>query len=232
MTAVVGAIPLLLEAAEIDNTDAQPAAVGTLANLATESDIKLLIVQKGLHPLLRLLRSRDIAVKAHACRALFAIAANDDNKIAISDAGGLDLLLECMQVGNIQVQINAAGKNSSHLSSLCTYGFILGALANLAIHPLNKPKLVKSGALHILHTMAYSDYDKVQRQVARCLFALAAHADNRKHLVKTRCLTSLVYMLSTPNDEVQRNAAGILLCFLMLTLKHFQIRGNREHCDV
>lgn len=68
----------------------------------------------GLKPLLRLLRSHDIAVKAHACRALFAIAANDENKLAISDAGGLSLLLECMTVGNVQVQVNAAGKHIFH----------------------------------------------------------------------------------------------------------------------
>lgn len=105
-----GAIPLLFKAATLDNSECQPAAVGTLANLATESDIKFIIVKRGLKELLRLLRSDDIAVKAHACRALFAIAANDDNKLAISEAGGLSLLLECMMVGNVQVQVNAAGK--------------------------------------------------------------------------------------------------------------------------
>jgi len=189
-----GAVPLLLEAA-LEANSAQPNAVGTLANLATESDIKLIIVSKyqGLKPILSLLRSEDATVKAHACRALFAIAANDDNKLAIAQAGGLPLLLECMGSSSVAVQINAAG-----------------ALANLAIHPYNKPKLVEGGALAIMKRMAFSESDKVQRQVARCLFALAAHTENRKHIVESGCISALAYMLCIQKEEVQRNAAGAL----------------------
>mmetsp|Transcript_2740 Transcript_2740/g.3108 ORF Transcript_2740/g.3108 Transcript_2740/m.3108 type:complete len:1037 (+) Transcript_2740:792-3902(+) len=189
-----GAVPLLLSAA-LEKNSAQPNAVGTLANLATESDIKLIIVSKyhGLEPILSLLKSEDTTVKAHACRALFAIAANDDNKLAIAEAGGLPLLLDCMSSSNIAVQINAAG-----------------ALANLAIHPYNKPKLVEGGALVIMKRMAYSESDKVQRQIARCLFALAAHTENRRCMVDTNCISALAYMLCIPKEEVQRNAAGAL----------------------
>mmetsp|Transcript_9793 Transcript_9793/g.17246 ORF Transcript_9793/g.17246 Transcript_9793/m.17246 type:complete len:1197 (-) Transcript_9793:84-3674(-) len=187
-----GALPLLIQCA-LEETDGQCAAIGTLANLATETDIKRSIVQdfNGLKPLLQLLDSREESILTHACRALFAIAANDENKKAIAKAGGLPRLLACMDWPADSVRMNAAG-----------------ALANLAIHPINKLKLVELGALAKLRALAYSSNSKIQRQVARCLFALAAHVDNRKAIIDGFCLTALVRLLNSENSDVQLNAAG------------------------
>jgi len=189
-----GALPHLIEAAQ-EPSDGQCAAVGTLANLATESDIKRAIVRQynGLKPLLRLLTANDTSILTHACRALFAIAANDENKLAITREGGLPLLLDCMNSVCDAVRMNAAG-----------------ALANLAIHPVNKLKLVERGALGHLRNLAYSNNCKIQRQVARCLFALAAHVENRKAILDERCLTALVHLLRSNNFDVQVNAAGAI----------------------
>ena len=189
-----GALSKLLEAS-LEESDGQCAAIGTLANLATEPDIKRAIVQDhdGLGPLLKLLESTDESILTHACRALFAIAANDENKISIAKAGGLPLLLSCMDWPSDSVRMNAAG-----------------ALANLAIHPVNKLKLVKFGALNKLRGMAMSANIKIQRQVARCLFALAAHVENRKAIIVEKCLPSLVRLLNSSNPDVQLNAAGAI----------------------
>ncbi|GBG32153.1 Importin subunit alpha-8 [Hondaea fermentalgiana] len=189
-----GALPFLIEASQVPS-DGQCAAVGTLANLATEVDIKRAIVRKynGLKPLLGLLRSNDTSILTHACRALFAIAANDENKLAITHEGGLPLLLDCMNSVCDAVRMNAAG-----------------ALANLAIHPVNKLKLVERGALTHLRNLAFSGNCKIQRQVARCLFALAAHVENRKAILEENCLAALVHLLRSANFDVQVNAAGAI----------------------
>lgn len=189
-----GALPHLIEASQ-HPSDGQCAAVGTLANLATETEIKRAIVceHNGLKPLLELLRSNDTSILTHACRALFAIAANDENKLAITDANGLPLLVNCMVSVCDAVRMNATG-----------------AIANLAIHPVNKRKLVEGGVLPHLRNLAFFPNAKIQRQVARCLFALAAHSENRKAILEERCLEALVVLLNSSSTDVQVNAAGAI----------------------
>jgi len=184
----------LIEMITLEN-ECQCAVVGTLANLATEVETKRTIVSvyHGLAPLLEVLSSEDLGVLTHACRALFALAANDDNKLEIREAGGLGLLLNCLNVPCESVRMNAAG-----------------ALANLAIHPGNKLKLVEAGILSYLREFALSTNIKILRQVARCLFALAAHVDNRHRIIEENCLPSILHLMRSQNTEVQINAAGAI----------------------
>lgn len=191
-----GALPLLLIAAKDNSKIArQSAAIGTLANLATETDIKRSIVQdyNGLIPLLNLLNSTDESILTHACRALFAIAANDENKLAIAEAGGLIKLLECITYPSESVRMNATG-----------------ALANLAIHTENKLSIVQYGALSKLYSLSYSNNPKIKRQVARCFFALAALNKNRASMIEEGCLKALVHLLHSDSNDVQLNAAGAI----------------------
>ena len=61
-------------------------------------------------------------------------------------------------------------------------------MANLAIEKKNKLKIVQHGGLGPLIELAFSDRDRVQRQVARGLFALAAHPDIRPGIaIRTDC---------------------------------------------
>jgi vacuolar protein 8 len=170
-------------------------AVGAIANLATSNENKDEIVNlDGLPTLVQLIGSSDNSqVSQHACRALFALAANDHNKLAIVAAGALPALTRCLRSHSVHVQWNAAG-----------------AIANLAIEPLNKAKIVAGGALQPLITLASSENEKILRQVVRALFALAADAALRETIEREQALPALISLLHTESVEVHRNALGAL----------------------
>ena len=182
-------------------------AIGAIANLATSPENKFDIVKRsGLTPLIEAILSVDTNVFQeldaqksldsmcqHSCRALFALSANDDNKLLIEQAGGLRPLVRCLRARSWHIQWHAAG-----------------AVANLAIEKKNKLKIVQHGGLEPLIELAFSDRDRVQRQVARGLFALAAHPDIRPGIVDSNGLQALNHLLSSHHEEVQRNAVGAI----------------------
>ena len=146
-------------------------AIGAIANLATSPENKITIVQQnGLTPLIEAIESagtnvfQEIDVQKslnsmsqHSCRALFALSASDKNKILIERQGGLRPLISSLTARSWHIQWHAAG-----------------AVANLAIEKQNKLKIIQHGGLEPLIRLAFSDRDRVQRQVARGLFALVS----------------------------------------------------------
>jgi len=182
-------------------------AIGAIANLATSPKNKINIVsQNGLVPLIEAIESagtnvfQEIDVQRsldsmcqHSCRALFALSANDENKILIEKKGALRPLINSLRARSWHVQWHAAG-----------------AIANLAIEKSNKLKIIHHGGLEPLIELAFSDSDRVQRQVARGLFALAAHPEIRPGICDLNGLQALNHLLGSHHEEVQRNAVGAI----------------------
>ena len=143
-------------------------ATGAVANLATNAEYKQRIVAEGgLDPMIALTRSRYDKAWFHSCRGLFALAADDGNKLLIVKAGGLRPLVERLS--------DDAG---THVQ-----WYAAGAVANLAIHPDLKLRIAEEGGLQRLIALAHSDNERVVRQVVRGLFALAAKTEVRHLMV-------------------------------------------------
>jgi HEAT repeat protein len=164
-----------------------------VANLATNAEYKQRIVAEGgLDPMIALTRSRYDKAWFHSCRGLFALAADDGNKLLIVKAGGLRPLVERLS--------DDAG---THVQ-----WYAAGAVANLAIHPDLKLRIAEEGGLQRLIALAHSDNERVVRQVVRGLFALAAKTEVRHLMVEAGALFPLVRLLGAESVDIQRNAAG------------------------
>ena len=155
-------------------------ALGALANFAVNSVNKNLIVDHGaLAPIVDTLeRTQKDNARQHACRCLFALASDNENKhairAAIVAAGALRPLIQCLRHDSSHVQWHAAG-----------------ALANLSLDASSKSKIVAHGGLEAMVELAVSsDSDKVQRQVARGIFALTCKAEIRERVVACGGLVS------------------------------------------
>jgi hypothetical protein len=149
-------------------------ALGALANFAVMLANKRLIVDSGaLAPIVDTLEhtQKDNA-RQHACRCLFALSSDNQNKhvirASIVVAGAIRPLVQCLRHASSHVQWHAAG-----------------ALANLSLDSSSKVKIVAHGGLEAMVELAISSRsDKVKRQIARGIFALTCKTEVRERLVK------------------------------------------------
>ena len=175
-------------------------ALGALANFAVSSNNKLLIVEHGaLAAIVDILNhtGKDNALQ-HACRCLFALGSDHENKkyvrSSIVSAGALRPLVQCLRHASSHVQWHAAG-----------------ALANLSLDSSTKSRIVAHGGLEAMCELATtSRSDKVHRQVARGIFALTCRTEVRARLVKCGGLAPMVRLLSSKQKDLRRDAAGAL----------------------
>jgi hypothetical protein len=102
----------LLTCVSDENEQLRLNAVGTLANMATNKGNKSILVELGaLKALITLMRMTDNdRILQHVCRALFALAADDEIKTAVVQSGGLLPLIRCLRSNSTHVQWHASGE--------------------------------------------------------------------------------------------------------------------------
>ena len=175
-------------------------AMGALANFAVSPTSKLVILNS--HAIERIVRvleqSPATNMRQHACRALFALASDSSSKHnirqAIVQAGALRPLIKSLRHSSSHVQWHAAG-----------------ALANLSLDSRNKLHVMNKGGIESFVEVAlHSTSDKVQRQIARALFALTCKAEISERLVREGGLTPLVRLLGSRHKDIKRDAAGAI----------------------
>ncbi|GLC67068.1 hypothetical protein PLESTF_000511500 [Pleodorina starrii] len=145
--------------------------------------------------LVGLLDSRTAKIQIKAARSLMTLAANDANRAAISQAGGIPPLVKLLDSSDTGVQQWAAG-----------------ALSNLAYeNDANRVAIAQAGGIPTLVKLLDSSDNGVQQWAAGALAKRACeNNNNRAAIAQAGGIPPLVKLLNSSDTGVQQWAAGAL----------------------
>ncbi|KAJ8661318.1 hypothetical protein O0I10_003068 [Lichtheimia ornata] len=175
------------------DVEVQRPASAALANLAVNTENKLLIVKLGgLEQLIRQMGSPSVEVQCNAVGCITNLATHDDNKVRIAKSDALRLLVDLARSKDQRVQRNATG-----------------ALLNMTHTQDNRQQLVNAGAIPVLISLLSSQDADVQYYCTTALSNIAADGMNRKKLAQTdsRLVQYLIALMETKSLKVQCQAA-------------------------
>ncbi|CDS05454.1 Putative Vacuolar protein 8 [Lichtheimia ramosa] len=175
------------------DVEVQRPASAALANLAVNTENKLLIVKLGgLEQLIRQMASPNVEVQCNAVGCITNLATHDDNKARIAKSDALRLLVDLARSKDQRVQRNATG-----------------ALLNMTHTQDNRQQLVNAGAIPVLISLLSSQDADVQYYCTTALSNIAADGMNRKKLAQTdsRLVQYLIALMETKSLKVQCQAA-------------------------
>jgi len=171
-------------------------AAGALATLAKDNIINQTMIteEEGIPPLVALLNHKTPMHKAdsyeHTCKALWHLAATEENQVAIAKAGGIAPLVALLASESGTTQQYAAA-----------------ALQSLARdHTENQIALTKAGAIAPLVDILGSDSADTQEHAVGALLSLASHDVNSRNAV----VKKLIAVLDLRSATAQMNAAEAL----------------------
>jgi hypothetical protein len=117
----------------------------------------------------------------------------DENKLKISNLGGLSPLLLLLSSINSRIQEQAAG-----------------AVRNLSVNPECKVTIVNEGGLPPLIALLRSPVETIQEQAAVAVRNISVNADYRLNIVQNGALPSLVMLIRCDNEGIQEHASVVL----------------------
>lgn len=134
------------------------------------------------------------AVHRQASKALANLGVNSENKLRISQAGGIAPLIELAKSRNMTVSVEA-----------------IAALANLAVNDNNEKEIAERGGLAPILDGANTDHLDLQSQSARALRNLSVNEDNKKIILGLGGVNILKKLCrNCSNDRVRTQAARAL----------------------
>lgn len=166
-------------------------AAGALATLAKENPVNQVMITEegGIAPLVELLKGKALPIE-NATKALWHLAAMQDNQTAIARAGGI-------------VPLVALLASSSEL----TQQYASAALESLVRdHTDNQIALAKAGAIELLVSLLGSDSTETQVHSVGALLHLASNDEDSRTAVVQR----LVALLDLRNAAAQMKACEAL----------------------
>ena len=194
---VSGALPLVATNSAITAAlKKSNVAAGALATLAKDNIINQTMIteEEGIPPLVALLNHKTPMHKVdsyeHTCKALWHLAATEENQVAIAKAGGIAPLVALLASESGTTQQYAAA-----------------ALQSLARdHTENQIALTKAGAIAPLVDILGSDSADTQEHAVGALLSLASHDVNSRNAV----VKKLIAVLDLRSATAQMNAAEAL----------------------
>ena len=131
--------------------------------------------------------------RASAAKALEKLAMNDDNRVSIARAGGIDPLVALIRSGTPEQKVYAAG-----------------ALVSLAWNTENQVSIARAGGIEALVAIASSGTPKQMELAAAALWSLAENPDNQVSIARAGGIEALVAMASSGTPKQMEEAAGAL----------------------
>ena len=167
-------------------------AVGTLATLAKDNVVNQIMIAEegGISPLLQLLQDKTGSAHENATKALWHLAHQEDNQLAIPACGGVAPLVKLLTTGNEMTQQYSAAA--------------IRALTKDNLE--NQIALTSAGAIHPLAMLLGSSSKEMQEHAVGALLYLASNAKVSRNAVVER----LVAMLHVRNAAAQMKAAKAL----------------------
>jgi vacuolar protein 8 len=150
---------------------------------------------KGLPPLLRLLKSRSLALILSSVACIRNISIHTANESPIIDAGFVDPLIALLSYDdNEEVQCHA-----------------ISTLRNLAASSeRNKRAIVDAGAVERIKELVNTVPVSVQSEMTAAIAVLALSDELKQRLLSMGILEVLVSLTGSPNLEVQGNSAAAI----------------------
>jgi len=167
-----------------------------LRNLASDEKYQLEIVRlKGLPPLLRLLKTRSLALILSSVACIRNISIHTANESPIIDAGFVDPLIALLSYDdNEEVQCHA-----------------ISTLRNLAASSeRNKRAIVDAGAVERIKELVNIVPVSVQSEMTAAIAVLALSDELKQRLLSMGILQVLVSLTGSSNLEVQGNSAAAI----------------------
>jgi vacuolar protein 8 len=175
--------------------DDQEIALSSLVDVADDNKVSI-VVEGGLPPLIRLLKTGSPVVKEKAASILRVLATVKDNKVAISEAGGIEPLIDVLVIGSPIAKEHAAG-----------------ALKNLAVNDDNEVAIVEAGGIDPLIAMLDDESvtDIGKENAIAALLNLCYVDEHKLAIVQKGAIRPLVLALSSDNHFINETAADIIM---------------------
>ncbi|KAF8088839.1 hypothetical protein N665_0529s0035 [Sinapis alba] len=189
-----GAIVLLVELLQSNDSATQENAVTALLNLSINDNNKSLIAAAGaIEPLIHVLQNGSSEAKENAAATLFSLSVIEELKIKIGQSGAIGPLVDLLGNGTPRGKKDAAT-----------------ALFNLSIHQENKATIVQSGAVRYLIDLMDPAAGMVDKAVA-VLANLATIPEGRNAIGQEGGIGLLVEVVELGSARGKENAAAALL---------------------
>lgn len=186
----------------------QTNAIASLVNLSLEKTNKVLIVRSGFVPyLIDVLKGGSSESQEHAAGALFSLALEDENKMAIGVLGALPPLMHSL--------IRSESERTRHDSALALY--------HLTLVQTNRVKLVKLNAVPTLLTLAQSG--SLASRVLLILCNLAVCPEGRSAMLDANAVECLVGMLRRNELNSESTRENCVAALFALSHGSMRFRG-------
>ncbi|XP_071723740.1 U-box domain-containing protein 38-like [Rutidosis leptorrhynchoides] len=187
----------------------QTNVVASIVNLSLEKSNKITIVRSGFVPLLIdvLKSAASNESQEHAAGALFSLALEDENKMAIGVLGGLQPLLHSLRSESDRTWQDSAL-----------------ALYHLSLIHSNRVKLVKLGAVPSLLSMVRSN-ELAAGRVLLVLCNLAACNEGRSAMLEANAVGIFVNLLREGNLESEATRENCVAALLGLSHGSLRFKG-------
>ncbi|KAI4305430.1 hypothetical protein L6164_028797 [Bauhinia variegata] len=189
-----GAISILVELLQSNDTRIQENAVTSLLNLSINDNNKTAIADAGaIEPLIHVLETGSPEAKENSAATLFSLSVVEENKVRIGRSGAINPLVDLLGNGTPRGRKDAAT-----------------ALFNLSIFHENKGRIVQAGAVKHLVDLMDPAAGMVDKAVA-VLANLATIQEGRAAIGAEGGIPVLVEVVELGSARGKENAAAALL---------------------
>jgi len=125
------------------------------------------------------------------------LAVHTEFKVLIGDAGAMAVLVRALRADNDEATLMQAARG----------------IANLAVAPENRHRLMAEGAIRTLVEYVSSPYESVQEAVARSLVNLSYERECALCVIEAGGVEPITALLSSPHERVQQEATWVIVNF-------------------